>query len=90
MKSRVFSLDLINKPDYHRLLVYRTNGTGRGGGVRFYRLTVSRLIRLLRAMCTVSTGSECKTWMTGDSASWCILGVVEEMQAAQAALAAAS
>jgi len=89
MKSKVFSIDIHNHPDSQQVGIYRTNGTDHGGGLRFYNLTVSRLIRLLRAMVSVSGRSECHTWEHGDITTWWIMGVVEQMYAAQAAISAA-
>jgi len=89
MKSKVFSISIHNHPDSQQVWIYRTNGTDHGGGLRFYNLTVSRLIRVLRAMVNVSTQVLCYTHDYDEVSSWYIAGVVEQMHAAQDALAAA-
>jgi len=90
MKSKVFSIDIVRKPNYQQIWIYRTNGTDHGGGLRFYNLTTSRLIRLLRAMVNVSTHERCVVYDGGPVPEWTRLGVVEEMYAAEAAIERAS
>jgi len=89
MKSKVFSISIHSSPEPQLAFFYRTVGREDGGTVRHYRLTVPRLIRLLRAMVNVSAHTRCYTWSQGEIANWTILGIVEQMYAAQAALAAA-
>jgi len=89
VKSKVFSIDIHNHPDSQQVWVYRTDGTANGGGLRFYNLTTSRLIRLLRAMVNISTQVRCYTHDYDEVSSWYVAGAVEQMYAAQAALAAA-
>jgi len=88
MKSKVFSISIHNYPDRQVASVYRTLGRIPGGGVKFYQLTVPRLIRLLRVMVNVSTTVRCYTHDTENTSTWTIGAVVPEMYAAQAALAA--
>jgi len=87
MKSKVFSISIHNYPDRQVVSVYRTIGRIPGGGVKFYRLTVPRLIRLLRVMVNVSTRTQCYTYENENTSTWTIAAVVPEMYAAQAALA---
>ena len=82
MKSRVFSVDIVNHPDRQLASIYRTDGTAHGGGLRFYDLTPSRLIRLLRAMVNISTRTPCYTHEYGFISTWWISGIVEQMYAA--------
>ena len=88
VKSKVFSIDIINKPDFQQVWFYRTNGRSDGGGLRMYTLTVSRLIRLLRAMVNTSTKFQCNTYTGPRTSSWWVAGVVEKAYAAEAALQA--
>jgi len=90
MKSKVFSIDIHNRADSPDVWFYRTDGTANGGGLRFYTLTIDRLIRLLRAMVNTSTTFRCYTYETEHTSSWYVAGVVEQMQTAQAALAGSS
>jgi len=87
MKSKVFSIDIIRKPNYQQIWIYRTNGLSNGGGLRMYSLTLDRLVRVLRAMVNTSAKIRCNTYTGKNTESWYISGVVEEMQAARAALA---
>ena len=89
MKSKVFSISLHNRTDSPTVAIYRTNGRVDGGGLKFYTLTVPRLIRLLQAMVNRSIQEKCYTWTGSAVSTWTIAGVVEQMYAAQAALAAA-
>ena len=90
MKSEVFSISLHSYLEPPLVIVYRTNGHPLGGGLRFYDLTSSRLIRLLRAMVNVSATRECSTWEGAGMSNWTIAGVVQDAYAAQAALAGSS
>jgi len=89
MKSKVFSIGIHNDPLYPEIWIYRTDGKDHGGGLRFYTLTVPRLIRVLRAMVNVSTAHRCYTSRLSRIDHWTIAGVVEQMYAAQDAIAAA-
>jgi len=89
MKSKVFSVSIYHQPSYDSVGIFRTDGRPDGGDLRFYDLTVPRLIRLLRAMVNVSKETPCHTFGGNMGNSWYIPGVVEQMREARAALAAA-
>jgi len=89
MPSKVFSISIYQHPGDNTVGIFRTDGSPDGGAIRFYNLTVPRLIRLLRAMVNVSKVTTCYTFGGDLGNSWYIPGVVEQMYAAQAALAAA-
>jgi len=88
MKSKVFSIRFFNYPKHRTVVFYRTNGRLDGGGVNFYDLTVSRLIPLLRAICNTADRVHCYVTQDGAMSTWTIAGVVADMYAAQATLAA--
>ena len=89
MKSKVFSVDIVRHPGYSKIWIYRTDGTKDGGGLRSYTLTTDRLITLLRVLFRISCRRRCMVQMGEEVSTWTITGVVEQMYAAQAALAAA-
>jgi len=86
MKSKIFSITLFNYPHEPVAIVYRTDGTPLGGGLKFYHLTVTRLIRLVRVMGNVSSHNTYSIRNDGDSSTWSLPKVVPTMYAAQARL----
>lgn len=86
MKSKVFSVDLYNAPEYQSIGIYRTNGMPNGGKLRTYLATSPRLIRLLRAMVNASTRVPCCTYEGQRTSIWTINGVVSQMREARSAL----
>jgi hypothetical protein len=86
MNARVFAVDLIRKPSYESIWIFRTNGRADGARLRQYRLTSDRLILVLRAMMRTAATRQTRIRTTDGHDSWSIPIVVEEQDAARAAL----
>jgi len=88
MKSRIFAVDLIRKPSYQSIWIYRCRGRDDGAGLRQYRLTTDRLIRVLRAMVNAATTTRTKIRERDEHTAWTMPEVVAQQDAARAALQA--
>lgn len=90
MNSRVFAIDIHNVPGYQGIWFYRTNGLPKGGLLRMYKMTPSRLIRLLRAMVNVSSRVSCRNRLSDGVTGWAVDQVIQETRARRVALERAS
>lgn len=88
MNSRVFAVDLIGKPSYQSIWIFRTNGLNEGARLRQYRSTPDRLIRVLRAMVGTATRTRTRIRERDGHACWSLPEVVAQQDAARAALQA--
>jgi len=80
MRARVFSIDIVNRLGNGYIAFYRTNGTGTGGGLRFYKLTTDRLCRVLDAMVRVSCNQKCNAYAHDGYSIWSIKGLARWMR----------
>ena len=86
MKSRVFAVDIIRKPSYNSIWIYRCNRRDDGARLRQYRMTTDRAVRVLRGMVTCATTTRTTIRERDGHVSWTMPAVVSEQDTARASL----